>query len=116
MIHRAADMKTEIRERMRDGAGKVTIQHLFDKDEITAKTRLCARLTLPPKASIGMHTHEGEDELYVVISGSGWLDDGKTRSRVNAGDAILTGKGEPHSLINDGPATLDVMAVIMLYA
>lgn len=115
MIHKPAEMKTEIKEQVRGGKGKVTFQHLFPKEEIKAKTRLCARLILPPGASIGPHRHDGEDELFVVIRGSGVIDDGKTRTAVGAGDAILTGNGESHSLENSGSDPLEVLALIMLY-
>jgi mannose-6-phosphate isomerase-like protein (cupin superfamily) len=115
MIRRTADMATEVREHMRGGQGRVTIRHLFQKEEITARTRLCARLTLPPGASIGPHTHEGEDELYVILKGEGLLDDGTARTPVTAGDAILTGKGETHAIANTGREDLDILAVIMLY-
>lgn len=115
MIRKPAEMKVEIKEQVRGGKGSVTFQYLFQKEEIKAKTRLCARLTLPPGAGIGTHRHDGEDELFVVIKGSGILDDGKSRTRVSAGDAILTGSGESHALENDGADTLEVLALIMLY-
>jgi mannose-6-phosphate isomerase-like protein (cupin superfamily) len=116
MIHKAAQMETEVKSQVRGGTGKVTFQHFFKKDEITARTRLCARLTLPPGASIGLHKHEGEDELFVVARGKGMIDDGQTKVPVQAGDAILTGKGESHAVINNGQESLELIAIIMLYS
>ena len=115
MIRKPAEMRAEIKEQVRGGKGRVTFQYLFQKEEIKAKTRLCARLILPPGASIGMHRHDGEDELFVVVKGSGILDDGRSRTHVSAGDAILTGNGESHALENNGKDTLEVLALIMLY-
>lgn len=115
MIRKASQMETEVRGEMRGGAGNVTIQHFFRKNEITARTRLCSRLTLPPGASIGLHKHEGEDELFIVTRGKGLIDDGKTKESVEAGDAILTGKGESHAVINNGQEVLEMIAIIMLY-
>lgn len=116
MIRKPQEMKTEVREQMRGGKGQVTVTHLFRKEEIVAKTRLCARLILPPGASIGMHQHDGEDELYVILQGAGLLDDGKQQTPVAAGDAILTGRGESHSICNVGDSELEILAVIMTYA
>jgi mannose-6-phosphate isomerase-like protein (cupin superfamily) len=116
MIRRAADRKVEVREKMRGGEGAVTIFHYFEKDEFTAKARLCARLVIPPGAGIGPHRHEGEDEVYIVNRGAGILDDGQNRTRVTAGDAVLTGKGESHSIRNDGSEDLELTAVILCYA
>jgi mannose-6-phosphate isomerase-like protein (cupin superfamily) len=116
MIRTAKAMETEVRHAMRGGTGSVTLQHFFKSDEITAKSRLCARLTLPPGASIGTHQHTGEDEVYIITRGSGLLDDGTAKTQVNVGDAILTGKGESHAITNTGPTELEIIAVIMCYA
>lgn len=115
MIRHIEERKTETRENMRGGTGEVTIQHFFNKDEFTANARLCARLTLPPGASIGSHQHENEDEVYVIEQGRGILDDSKSRYTVTAGDAVLTGQGESHAIANDGDDDLIITAVIMCY-
>ena len=115
MIRLAADTKTEVREAMRGGPGSVTIEHFFSKEEFTANSRLCATLTLPPGAGIGSHQHEKEDEVYIITSGTGLLDDGTGEQRVSAGAAILTGNGESHSIRNDGDEDLELIAVIMCY-
>ncbi len=114
MIRKPAEMKTESKQ-VRGGKGEVLFQHLFQKEEITAKTRLCARLTVPPGHSIGMHRHDGEDELFVILKGTGVADDGRVRTPVGPGDAILTGKGEAHALDNTGSEPLELLAIIMLY-
>ncbi|MDD5677787.1 MAG: cupin domain-containing protein [Kiritimatiellae bacterium] len=116
MIHKAAQIETEVKSEVRGGVGKVTFQHFFKKEEITARTRLCARLVLPPGASIGLHKHEGEDELFIVTRGKGLVDDGHAREQVQAGDAILTGKGEAHAVSNNGLEPLEMIAIIMLYS
>ncbi len=115
MIKTKDAMETEVRPGMRGGMGAVSVQHFFKPEEITAKTRLCARLTLPPGASIGTHQHEHEDEVYIVLSGEGILDDGHSKTPVRAGDAVLTGKGESHAIANTGRDVLEIIAVIMLY-
>lgn len=115
MIRKSADMKTEIRDRMRGGPGSVTIRHFFDKSEFTANSRLCAKLILPPGSGIGQHQHDGEDEVYIVLRGSGLLDDGKVQTRVTAGDAILTGNGGSHAITNDSKEDLEIIAMIMCY-
>ncbi len=82
---------------------------------MTANSRLCAKLTIPAGAGIGSHQHDGEDEVYVVVGGSGILDDGRQETRINVGDAILTGNGESHAVRNDTNEPLEMIAVIMCY-
>ena len=115
MIHKGKNLETEVRAEMRGGKGSVTIRHFFKQNEIKAKCRLCSRLILPPGASIGAHKHETEDELYIIERGVGILDDGRNKIKVEPGDAILTGNGECHSIINAGNAPLEIIAVIMCY-
>ena len=116
MIRTQAVMSTEVRPAMRGGTGSVTLRHLFSKEEISAKSRLCAVLTLPPGASIGNHRHDGEDEVYYVLKGTALLDDGQVRSTLTEGDAVLTGHGESHAIANIGTTDLEILAVIMCYA
>jgi len=116
MIRKASEMREQVRENMRGGAGAALIRHCFEKDEMTANCRLCSVLTLKPGAGIGMHRHENEDEVFIVIRGTGVMDDGKTRTRVSAGDATLTGKGEGHAVHNDGDEDLVIAAIIMGYS
>jgi mannose-6-phosphate isomerase-like protein (cupin superfamily) len=116
MIRKGSEMRVEVRNQMRGGTGSVTVQHCFMPEEITAKTRLCARLTLPPGASIGLHAHDREDEVYIITHGSGVLmEDGTEPRSVSAGDAVLTGNGASHAIRNDGAIPLEMIAVIMCY-
>ena len=102
MIKRRTEQATEVRKNMRGGQGEVTIRHYFKKDEINAACRLCAELVLTPGAGIGLHEHNNEDEVYIIKQGKGILVDAGKESEVEAGDAILTGKGAEHSIKNTG--------------
>jgi mannose-6-phosphate isomerase-like protein (cupin superfamily) len=115
MIRRAHEMEKEVRERMRDGAGAVEILHVFRSRELKGKTRLFARLRLPAGSSIGFHRHEGEEEIFYIISGSGEVSEGGPSSPVGPGDATHTGEGAGHSIANPGPGPLDLLAVILVY-
>jgi mannose-6-phosphate isomerase-like protein (cupin superfamily) len=108
-------MAEETRDNMRGGDGSVTIRHVFKKDEFTSKTRLCARLILPPGAGIGVHQHDREDEVYIVARGSGVLNDGENDTEVTVGDAVLTGNGASHAIRNNGSEPLELIAVIACY-
>jgi mannose-6-phosphate isomerase-like protein (cupin superfamily) len=113
MIRKPAEMKTETRQKMRGGEGVVTVRHFFDKEDFAASVRLCAGLTLPPGAGIGMHQHVGEDEVYLVTRGVGLLDDGKVQTPIAKGDAVLTGRGESHAIRNTGLEDLELLAMIV---
>jgi mannose-6-phosphate isomerase-like protein (cupin superfamily) len=115
MIRKPPQMTVEKREKMRGGEGAVTIQHLLNKEDFGAKVRLCARLTLPPGAGIGLHPHETEDEVFVILKGAGILVEGASTAQVTEGDAILTGKGASHAIRNAGSGPLEILAMIVCY-
>ena len=115
MIARNDSLHTELREQMRGGKGTVKLEHWFKPEAFGAKTRLCARMTIAPGASIGSHTHEGEDEIYLVLSGSGIIQEKGEWVPIHAGDAILTGKGDSHGVENTGTEPLVIAAVIITY-
>ena len=115
MITRSAEMPQEDREHMRGGQGSVTVAHWFTPEAFGAGVRLCARLTLEPGSSIGSHAHEKEDEIYLVLAGSGQIEENGTWVPIQAGDAILTGKGGTHSVMNTGREPLEIAAIILPY-
>ena len=115
MIKKKPQQELEVREQMRGGAGKVFIRHYLKPEEIKARTRLCAELTIPPGASIGPHDHTEEDEIYLIQKGVGLITDGGKELEVKEGDAILTGQGAFHSVKNTGSGDLVITAVIIKY-
>jgi mannose-6-phosphate isomerase-like protein (cupin superfamily) len=115
MIKRQADMEKEVRERMRGGTGTVEMTHIYRKDELKGKTRLFARLRLPPGSSIGYHTHDGEEEVFYILRGTATVTDQGAISTLGAGDAILTGGGGGHAIANNGSDTVELLAVILVY-
>jgi mannose-6-phosphate isomerase-like protein (cupin superfamily) len=115
MIRKPDQMATDVRQNMRGGEGEITITHFLAKDDFTANVRLCAKMTVPPNGSVGSHQHLTEDEIYIVLSGKGELDDGSITTQITAGDAILTGKGESHAVKNTGTEPLEIIAVIICY-
>ena len=107
--------EVEKRNAMRGGTGEVTVRHYLKPEEIKARTRLCAELVLSPGASIGVHDHVDEDEIYIIQKGQGIMTDGGKEIAVEAGDAVLTGQGASHSIKNTGAGDLVVTAVIIKY-
>jgi oxalate decarboxylase/phosphoglucose isomerase-like protein (cupin superfamily) len=52
------------------GKGKYFVRTLFTK-EFESSLSYVRELVLEPGSSIGIHEHEGDEEIYYVISGSG---------------------------------------------
>ena len=84
MVKRMADMEKQVREKMRGGKGQVEILHIFRQEELKGKMRLLARLRLAPGSSIGYHVHEGEEEIFYILSGTGRVTEQGVSSRRRA--------------------------------
>jgi mannose-6-phosphate isomerase-like protein (cupin superfamily) len=113
VIHRN-EMKTELREKMRDGEGSVRFVHLVDAGA-EKNARLFAELSLEPGCSVGYHEHKDETEYFFIISGAGIVNDNGTEAPIKAGDAIVTGNGASHSIKNTGNVPLVFHAVIVTH-
>lgn len=104
---------SEARKNMRGGDGEVTIINWLADDDKPANVRLAGVLELPPGASIGVHKHEGEAEIFHIISGSGEYDDNGEILNVKAGDTALCPSGASHGIKNTGEELLRLNAVIV---
>lgn len=113
VINRNA-MKKENKEKMRGGEGIAALTHLVDCEK-EKNIRMLAELTLPPGASIGTHSHDSETEYFIILSGSGVVNDNGTDIPVKPGDAMITGNGASHSIANTGSVPLVFHAVIVTY-
>ena len=114
MIVRRNEMKSEDKEKLRDGEGTTSITYLVNTD--TEKhTRMLAEVTLKPGCSIGYHKHENETEYYFILSGTATVNDDGKEVQVKAGDSVITGNGASHSIKNSGTTPLVFHAVIITY-
>jgi len=71
----------------------------------------------PGKAAYPFHSHRGNDELFVILAGSGVLRLGTERHAVKEGDVIGCPAGDAstaHQLVNTGTTELRYLAVSTL--
>ena len=117
MIRCNGEYRLEERVAMRNGNGTVKIEHLLvPGTELRSRTRLCGRLTLEPGVSIGLHTHENEEEIFHIISGEAEVNDNGEIRKVRSGDTILTGNGAGHAIANiSATEALVILATIISY-
>ena len=83
------------------------------KADLAATEHLFAGLNaFEPGQEHALHVHEGQDKFYLVLEGEGEVTVGSESSRIHAGDFVLAGSGESHSLKNPGPGRLIVLVVM----
>lgn len=84
---------------------------LADYKKIGAGFKYIHDNVLEPGASIGEHTHSNDEEIYVILSGSGTMKvDGKVET-VGTGDVCLTRHGHSHDLTNTGKGPMTFLVI-----
>lgn len=113
MIRRANELQTLHTDSMKGGKGTLHSTPLLREDEFHGKGRLYGHSVLKPGASVGVHTHENDFEVYYIIAGQGtYTDNGKTYP-VGPGDVTICHDGDSHGLENTGTEDLGFISLIL---
>lgn len=112
ILKRNSEIAPVVKENARGGNGRMITYPFVTEQEAHGVGRLFSKLVLPAGASIGMHEHVGEYEIYYVLSGVGVVNDGERNYAIAPGDMYLCDDGEKHSLENDGTEDLVIIAII----
>ncbi|MCR4740722.1 MAG: cupin domain-containing protein [Lachnospiraceae bacterium] len=114
MIRKKDECKKVFKEHMRDGKGTVEITEFINgPEELCMKGRLFSRIVLKPGCSIGFHMHEGESELFHILSGTADYNDNGVIKKVTAGDVTICPPGTGHGIENSSDETVELVAVIL---
>ncbi|MBQ4425935.1 MAG: cupin domain-containing protein [Lachnospiraceae bacterium] len=113
MLIRKEDQPVAVREHVQKGAGAVSFRYFLEEKDAAGTGRLFGVLTIPPGASIGPHTHEGEFELYYILSGEGVVTDNDETYVMREGDMMQCKSGNSHAVVNEGTEDLVFVAIIL---
>lgn len=112
MIRYQADQPTTVRSNVRGGDGSYESRQLFSPEEVD-KTTLFAVNTMPPGASIGVHSHTTEGEAYVILAGEAVVQEDGTDYVLHAGDCEYCTGGHTHAIANRSEAPMQFLAIII---
>jgi mannose-6-phosphate isomerase-like protein (cupin superfamily) len=103
-------------DRVDVGGGKGTLGGKFAYTRNDSKTFPIYELgwlTLPPGTSIGQHAHTDNEDVYVIVSGTGnFIDSAGKKTKTGAGDITIVRPGQSHGLENTGNTDLVFINVI----
>ena len=83
-----------------EGKGTSKTTRVFNGTDFDTPLRFIDYLEMEPGSSIGNHRHGENEEVYVVLSGSGVMVVNDERRAVKTGDVILNKPGWVHGLEN----------------
>lgn len=113
MIFRQKDMSTEVIEGNKGGEGKGDYTALVPADLLKEELKFFNLVTLEPGASIGVHPHQGNYEIYYVLEGQAIITDDGEEVPCGPGDANFCADGKEHGIRNTGRDPLTFIACIV---
>ena len=93
-----------------DGSGTVEAARVLDRGEVDG-CRFVDLVILYPGATIGLHTHDDDEEIYVVIEGDGVMQVDDLRLPVGPGDVILNRPHGTHGMQNRGEGRIKLVVI-----
>lgn len=91
------------------GTGRIASRHLWGPADCRGAWTFIDHALLAGGSSLGYHYHDGLEESFVVLAGSGTLvGDGRTFA-VGPGTVTWQAIGEPHGLHNPEPEALEFL-------
>lgn len=97
--------------RAHEGAGAIGFHRLFDSSRFEGPWNFVDYAVVPPGASIGIHQHGDDEELYLVLEGAGTMHLDGEEFPVSAGSVVVNRSGGTHGLRNDGAEPLRLFVV-----
>lgn len=107
------DMRKSEDKNLRGGKGTIRMTHFLEKDASFGSGRVFAHATLEPGSSIGLHTHEGEFEIYQMLKGTAHITDNGEEYDISAGDGMLCKNGDNHSIENRTNEDVEVLFLVL---
>lgn len=113
MIKRHAELKRDPQKEFRGGKGTVVLEHFMDMQMANGAGRLFSKSILPPGASVGVHKHEGDFEVYYILEGKALVNDNGVEVELGPGDINYCADGDSHGIENIGATDLTYIAIIL---
>jgi mannose-6-phosphate isomerase-like protein (cupin superfamily) len=94
-----------------DGIGQI-FAHRAASQEDGLKGHFIDCVVVPPGTSIGVHAHSHDnEEIYIILKGSGVMSIGASERVVEPGDVIINSPGGTHGLRNDGSDDIELVVI-----
>jgi mannose-6-phosphate isomerase-like protein (cupin superfamily) len=90
------------------GTGRYFVRTLLENVPGAGAVKYVRDLVLHSNASIGLHPHHGDEEVYFVIAGNGVMTVDREEQPIGPGSVCLTLSGSTHGLRNIGEDDLRI--------
>ncbi|MBQ9021378.1 MAG: cupin domain-containing protein [Eggerthellaceae bacterium] len=115
LIRKKEDRERVLLEHRFDGPGVVDATKITNSDdELNGKGRLYNDMILEKDCGVGFHMHEGDGEIYYIVSGEAEYEDtDHSIVTLHEGDVTITYSGEGHGITNVKDEPCRIIALIL---
>ncbi len=102
-VYKRADLQRWDRDQAAGGDGQLLGRYAYTRHQTNDQDaiREIGWMTLPPGASVGMHKHPNNEDVYLIVEGRGtFVDSNGKETPVAAGDITIARPGQSHALKN----------------
>ena len=111
MIKNYLTTEMQLQECSHDGTGPVELFEVWENSDFRSGIDFIDRVVVPPGSTIGFHKHGNNEEMYIVLKGTGSMKIEDDEIVVKRGDMILNPAGGSHGLTNDSAKDIDILVL-----
>ena len=114
-VWKAQDIPETSREKVRGGNGQMLLRTALSPQDAQANHAIkeISFRTLPPGSSVGMHKHDSDEDVYLIVPGEAtFTDDDGSQHILHKGDMSICRDGKSHAIANNGTENLEYFVVL----
>lgn len=93
------------------GTGAVDLYEIWGNSDFKSNVDFIDRVVVPPGSTVGFHKHDNNEEMYIVLDGTGLMKIENKEVSISKGDMILNPVGGRHGLVNNSSENIDLLVV-----
>jgi len=111
MIRNFLTAEKQLQPSSHGGDGPVDLYEIWGRSDFASNVDFIDRVVIPPGTTVGYHKHGANEEMYIVLEGSGTMTIEGEPTRIEKGDMILNPSHGAHGLLNDSDADIDLLVI-----
>ena len=111
MIKNYLTTKKQHQESSHGGTGPVELFEIWQNSDFESNIDFIDRVVIPPGSTIGFHKHGENEEMYIVLEGTGSMKIEDEEVAVKKGDMILNPASGRHGLTNNSDKNIDLLVL-----
>ena len=111
MIRNFLETQKQIQHSAHGGIGSVELYEIWAKSDFVSNCDFIDRQIIPSQSTVGYHKHGNNEEMYIILEGSGTMTIDNQEVKVKKGDMIKNKPFGEHGLINDSDSDIDLLII-----